>query len=134
MACRTSAVLVLALGLLSGACGSDATGPPEGDLDELRAAEQDRHPPYGPGAEVGREYHYELYVHCGVEWALIDGEWWTTPLLSDGHRNPPDGWGNPVDSGTLVLLDGDTAEYAGGPDATVVFRRGDGTARPDPCR
>lgn len=30
-------------------------------------------PPYGGGVNVGTTYDYSLYVHCGVEWAQIDG-------------------------------------------------------------
>lgn len=55
------------LGLTLGACsdGDEPAGGPTGaELDEA---------PYGPGAEVDRTYDYDLYVHCGVEWARIDG-------------------------------------------------------------
>lgn len=90
-------------------------------------------PPYGLGVEIGRTYDYEMYVHCGVEWALIDGAWWQSDYLSDGNANPPDGWGNPVDAGRLTLTSPDTASYAGGPDTSITFRRTDVLVNPVQC-
>ena len=80
-------------------------------------------PPFGPGVVIGATYDYALYVHCGVEWARIDGTWWQTPLLDDGNRNPPAGWGNPSDQGRLTILDDTTAEYIGQAGGAVMFTR-----------
>lgn len=83
-------------------------------------------PPVGPGAEVGREYPFQLHTHCGIEWARIDGVWWkTTPKLHDGSGNPPrdEEWGNPFDDGTVSLLDHDTAEYVSASGNRVRFAR-----------
>lgn len=127
--------LVVTLALVA-SCGSESSdgGPsyrqsPSGPPIEAINDE----PPYGVGVEVGRTYRYVLYVHCGVRWARIDGEYWETATLGDG-ANPPRGWGNPLDDGTLVLLDGDSAEYTGGPDVTIEFERDNGTDGPGPCR
>jgi hypothetical protein len=53
---------------------------------------------------------FSLYTHCGLDWSPIeiDGSFWkvTGPgPLSDGQNNPPPGFGNPSDQGTLTLLD-----------------------------
>jgi hypothetical protein len=48
---------------------------------------------------------YRLYTHCGIEWARIAGRFWRAePPLSDGSGNPPAGWGNPFQDGTLVFI------------------------------
>ncbi|MHB1835874.1 MAG: hypothetical protein ACYCXW_12985, partial [Solirubrobacteraceae bacterium] len=48
---------------------------------------------------------YTLYTHCGIKWALIRGTFWrATKPLSDGQGNPPPGWGNPNQKGTLTFL------------------------------
>lgn len=73
---------------------------------------------------------YSLYTHCGVEWAQIDNVWWqaNTPL-SDGNGNPPAGWGNPFQQGTLTFIDRSTAKFSS-PAGDVVFHR---TDRTDPA-
>jgi hypothetical protein len=51
-----------------------------------------------------RSEPYRLYTHCGIEWARIDGAFWqAAKRLSDGHANPPAGWGNPYQAGTLTF-------------------------------
>ena len=119
-----SAALLALLGLSLGAC-SDDDGPSEGPTGaELEVA------PYGPGVELERTYDYDLYVHCGVEWAQIDGAWWQTALLSDGNANPPDGWGNPYHAGELVLLNDASATFSG-PEGPVEFERTDRSDSPN---
>jgi hypothetical protein len=81
---------------------------------------------------VGDEYDYVLYVHCGVQWARIDGDWFETEPLNDGNANPPPGWGNPYDKGSLTIVDSNTATYRRDNDETITFvRTKDG--RPAPC-
>lgn len=76
------------------------------------------------GAEVGVRYPYRLYTHCGVLGAYFDGRWWRArPPLSDGSGNPPEGWGNPFEDGTLTLLEGDVAEFEAQLGQTVRFVR-----------
>lgn len=119
-----SAALLALLGLGLGACSDDdgpAEGPTGAELDEA---------PYGPGAEVERTYDYELYVHCGVEWAQIDGDWWQTEPLSDGNANPPQGWGNPYHAGELLLLNDNSASFTG-PEGPIAFERIDRSDSPN---
>jgi len=104
------------------------------DVVDGRAQEDiDNEPPYGAGVVVGETYDYVMYVHCGVRWTRIDGVWWETAPFDDGNANPPEGWGNPFDAGTLTVIDETTAEYAGGPDVTVRFERTDVTQTPFAC-
>lgn len=78
-------------------------------------------PPYGPGMTIGKEYDYSLYTHCGIEFATFDGRRWRTEPLDDGSGNPPAGWGNPSQSGAVVLLTRDRAEFRGDNGETLLF-------------
>src|SRR5262249_11550969 len=80
-------------------------------LDTLRVAPARASAPTSNDSQPRRE-PYRLYTHCGIEWAQIDGTWWQTDTpLSDGSGNPPRGWANPYQSGTLVFRDASTAEF-----------------------
>jgi hypothetical protein len=54
---------------------------------------------------VKKTFRYELYTHCGINGAQIGSVYYAarTPL-SDGSGNPPDGWGNPGQEGTMTLV------------------------------
>lgn len=106
------------------ACGDDQDAadqprvvedPPRMDLEG--------EPPYGPGVEAGATYDYVLYTHCGVEWAPIDGVWWRTDPLGVADANPPDGWGNPYDAGSLTVTGDDTATYTSDTGIDIELRR-----------
>jgi hypothetical protein len=72
---------------------------------------------------------YTLLTHCGIEWAPINGTFWHAEHpLSDGSGNPPPGWGNPDQPGTLTFLTPTTARFDS-PAGSVTFRR---TARKEP--
>jgi hypothetical protein len=72
-------------------------------------------------AHAGRPY--QLYTHCGIEWARIDGTFWRAEHpLSDGSANPPAGWGNPFQDGTLALI-GPTTARLDSPAGSVTFER-----------
>jgi hypothetical protein len=81
-------------------------------------------------ASAGRGTPYRLYTHCGIEWARIHGTFWrATQPLSDGNGNPPPGWGNPFQAGTLTLRNRTTAEFSSRA-GSVTFTR---TARTRPA-
>jgi hypothetical protein len=62
--------------------------------------------------EVGHTVNYRLYTHCGVRAAEVHGiTFFAQPALDDGSGNPPPGWGNPYDDGTLTLVDQHTAVF-----------------------
>jgi hypothetical protein len=76
---------------------------------------------------------YRLYTHCGIAWARIDGTFWrATRPLSDGNTNPPPGWGNPVQEGTLTLKSRTTAEFSS-PAGSITFERTGRTEPPFIC-
>ena len=55
---------------------------------------------------VGTSQRFRLYTHCGLD-SVIDfaGRLWD-PVgpASDGSGNPPAGYGNPFDDGTITLV------------------------------
>ena len=56
--------------------------------------------------EEGTTWTFQVYTHCGVESARIDGRWWHAqpPLYGDTDGGgPPAGWGNPYQEGTLTV-------------------------------
>lgn len=64
----------------------------------------------GVPAEIGVRYSYDLYTHCGIRSANFDGRrWLADPILGDA--NPPPGWGNPIDPGTMELVSKDRALF-----------------------
>lgn len=82
-------------------------------------------------AHAGRPY--QLYTHCGVKWAKIDGTFWRAKHpLSDGSGNPPAGWGNPFQDGTLVFVGPTTARFDS-PAGGVTFERTSRTEPPTIC-
>ena len=61
---------------------------------------------------VGSSAPYDLYTHCGVLSATINGQiFYAAPVLSGGSGNPPPGWGNPYDGGEMTLRSLTTAEF-----------------------
>ena len=70
---------------------------------------------------------YDLLTHCGVREALIDNNYYlASPVLDDGNGNPPTGWGNPYDRGTMTMNTDKTADFrdADGHRAHFVLRPG----------
>lgn len=63
-------------------------------------------------AAVGERYWHVLYTHCGiVETEFAGRDWVADPVLDDGNRNPPAGWGNPVQPGVMTLESRDRARF-----------------------
>jgi len=76
-----------------------------------------------------RSVPYQLYTHCGIDWAKIHGTFWKAAhRLSDGQGNPPAGWGNPSQNGTLTFTSATTAVFKSAA-GNVTFHR---TARTQP--
>ena len=56
-------------------------------------------------ATLGSARPYMLYTHCGIDEARIGSRYYeAVHPLSDGQDNPPAGWGNPYQRGTMTLL------------------------------
>ncbi|MEU2118106.1 hypothetical protein ABZ567_21260 [Streptomyces sp. NPDC016459] len=76
---------------------------------------------------TGRTVPFDLYTHCGIREARIGSTYFEaeTPL-SDGSGNPPAGWDNPIQHGTMSLNSETEAIFTDDAGHVVKFR-----ARPD---
>ena len=105
MACAVTAVILAA-------CGGPAapvTGPAGPSATEA--------------AHAGRPQPYQLYTHCGIDEVRIGGYYFeAVHPLSDGYGNPPPGWGNPYQQGTMTLLSPAEAVYRDRAGHQVRFR------------
>ncbi|MFF0445915.1 hypothetical protein ACFYT4_05775 [Streptomyces sp. NPDC004609] len=90
----------------------------------------------GPASPAARKMPFELYTHCGIEGAQIGPTYFVakTPL-SDGSGNPPDGWGNPFQKGTMTVLSPTEAVFTDEAGHRVEFHVQPGVKGPkDICR
>ena len=70
-----------------------------------------------PGASAAA-FSFDLYTHCGVRDAVINGKYFVVVdhdgnavSLDDGNGNPPAGWGNPFQPGTMQFVSPTIAEF-----------------------
>lgn len=64
---------------------------------------------------------YNLFTHCGIHEALIQGTYFVADkALDDGHGNPPSGWKNPYQPGVITVT-GSTAIFHDDAGHTVTF-------------
>lgn len=92
-------------------------GPPMTSVEEATAAPL----PEGERAVVGVGYYLDISTHCGVRLAAFDGRLWdASPMLGNG--NPPPGWAEPTEGGSMTLLAPDEAEFVGDRARTKVAR------------
>ena len=82
--------------------------------------------PHGPKAAtttVVESVPYDLYTHCGVGEARVGNRYFVAVHpLSDGSGNPPAGWGNPFQAGTMTLVSPAEAVFTDSAGHRVVFR------------
>jgi hypothetical protein len=83
--------------------------------------------PAGPSttvaAAVGSPQPYQLATHCGIDEARIGNRYFeAVHPLSDGQGNPPPGWGNPSQPGTMTLLSPAEAVFRDHAGHQVYFR------------
>jgi hypothetical protein len=72
---------------------------------------------------AGRSVRYNLYTHCGVGEARLGSQYYmAVHPLSDGAGNPPAGWGNPYDAGTMTQVSATEAVFTDGAGHSVVFK------------
>ena len=72
---------------------------------------------------AGKPVRYNLYTHCGVSEARLGNQYYVAVHpLSDGAGNPPAGWENPYDAGTMTLVSATEAVFTDGVGHSVVFR------------
>jgi hypothetical protein len=70
---------------------------------------------------------FDLYTHCGVREAKIGSDFYAaSPVLADSGMNPPTGWGNPGQVGTMTVYGNGTAHFSapGGLEADFHLRPG----------
>jgi hypothetical protein len=86
---------------------------------------------------MGVEYRYTLYTHCGLDGNVdFDASLWDFAgpgPADDGSHNPPPGFDNPYDHGTMKLISKDMAEYRSAYDLVVRYRRRSDPKRLDIC-
>jgi hypothetical protein len=84
------------------------------------------------GSNTSSSSPYALYTHCGINEANIDGRWYEadTPL-SDGNGNPPAGWGNPEQQGTVTMRSATQAEFTDAAGHRVAFTLRPGATGPE---
>jgi hypothetical protein len=74
-------------------------------------------------AAAGSPQPYQLYTHCGIGEARIGNRYFeAVHPLSDGQGNPPPGWGNPYQQGTMTLLSPVEAVFRDSAGHQVQFR------------
>ena len=79
---------------------------------------------------MGKPYPYEMYTHCGIRAAYFDGRRWIAdPILQKSDTNPlvglpdpPAGWANPFDIGTMELVTDDRARFTSSTGLIAEFR------------
>jgi len=65
---------------------------------------------------------FDLFTHCGIDEARVQDKFFAAEQpLDDGHGNPPTGWGNPYQSGTITV-EGQSAVFHDDNGHTVTFR------------
>lgn len=103
---------LVALGLVVALSACEQAGPLALPLEEEERA------------EIGVRYLHELYTHCGILGTSFAGQGWVAdpPLTDEGGVNPPSGWGNPFEEGTIELLSADEAEFRGESGMVAKFR------------
>jgi hypothetical protein len=78
--------------------------------------------PAAPAA-AGWPQPYRLYTHCGIDEARISNRYFeAVHPLSDGQGNPPTGWGNPYQQGTMTLISPAEAVFRDSAGHQVQFR------------
>lgn len=78
---------------------------------------------------AGRQY--SLYTHCGVREARIGNTYYAADHpLDDGRGNPPSGWGNPYQEGSITMPTPSTALFRDGLGHVVRFHTRPGARRP----
>jgi len=71
---------------------------------------------------AAKQVSYDLYTHCGIDEARIDGRYYeAVHPLNDGSGNPPAGWGNPYQAGTMTLVSSAEAVFTDRAGHRVAF-------------
>lgn len=61
---------------------------------------------------------YQLLTHCGIHYTRFDNEWYyADPPNPQGH------WPNPIDEGTLTVVDSETIVFTDPAGNRAVFKK-----------
>jgi hypothetical protein len=89
--------------------------------------------PAGGEPAIGVPYPVSVYTHCGLRHVEFDGSNWAIlGDLGDGS-NPPAGFGNPFDNGTVTLITHDRARYRSEFGVERLLTRGGGLPWVEGC-
>ena len=109
---RSGAAILAGAALVLAACGGTAAQAAKPAAPSRTAA-----------ATAGSARPYLLYTHCGIDEARVGNRYYeAVHPLSDGHGDPPAGWGNPYQRGTMTLLSPDEAVFRDDAGHQVLFR------------
>lgn len=74
------------------------------------------------GSPAASSSPYALYTHCGIDDANIAGRWYrASQPLSDGSGNPPTGWANPYQQGSVTFTSKTEVVFSDAAGHHVVF-------------
>jgi hypothetical protein len=114
------------VGLLATACASGANssaGRAAQQTGRTAAGAPGSSAPPAGSASAANSMPYDLYTHCGIDEARINGRFYeAVKPLSDGNSNPPPGWGNPYQHGTVTLASPSEAVFTDNAGHRVVFK------------
>lgn len=134
------AILAAAVIFEIASAGARALPPQIGAVDPQPVGNgQFRFFPHSGRVTVGVPYRFQLYTHCGLDYPLavdFDGSFWD-PIgpgpASDGSGNPPTGYGNPFDQGTMTLISPTLTQYTSSGGRVMQFTRHAGPEISSPC-
>jgi hypothetical protein len=123
-------VLAVAIIVEITSSGVRALPPPVGSVAPLPLGNgRFRTFPNSGRVSLGVTYRFQLYTHCGLNYPQamdFDGSFWD-PIgpgsVSDGNGNPPNGFGNPIDRGTITLISPTMAQYRSSMGTVMQWRR-----------
>ena len=76
-----------------------------------------------PAAKIGTSYPFRLLTHCGIGPIYFDGwAWVPRSSLAGLEPNPPPGWGNPFEVGTVRLITGNALVLTSRAGRSLRFR------------
>lgn len=108
-------MLVLIATVVTGALAACGTSPASQQASPARAG--------ATTAVATGARPYQLFTHCGIDEALIGNRYFeAVHPLSDGQGNPPAGWGNPYQDGTMTLVSSTEAVFQDAKGHRVLFR------------
>ena len=84
------------------ACGAGAGSPAPASLSSLATTTSPTE--ITSSRTVVEPVPFLLNTHCGIREAFANQFFLADPVLDDGSGNPPPGWGNPTQPGTMSLL------------------------------